>query len=236
MIVSLRNWVEAESPSFDAAAVNKVVDLAAYDLASLGATIERVPGRFGFGDILRASLNGGNENSNDRSAVVICCHADTVHPLGSLQAMPYRREGNKLFGAGVLNCKAGLLICLEALRQLARSEIQLQVPVTFLLVPDKEAGCPSSREFIEASLQQAKYALVPEPAAADGGVILGRHAVLRFELDVKVDTVHELKTSNLSDVRSPIYEMARHIIEIEQMSSVDCNFSVGFIRSGEWAK
>ena len=236
MIASLRTWVEAESPSFDAAAVNKVVDLAAYDLASLGATIERVPGRFGFGDILRATLSSSSsEDVNDRSGVVICCHADTVHPLGSLQTMPYRREGNKLFGAGALSCKAGILICLEAIRQLARSDTQVQLPITFLLIPDKESGCPSSREFIEATLRQAKYALVPEPAAVGGGVMLGRHAVLRFDLDVKVDTVHEIKASSLNDVRSPIYEMARHIIEIEEMSSEDCSFSVGSIRSGQWA-
>jgi len=234
MIASLRTWVEAESPSFEATAVNKVIDLAAYDLASMGATIERVPGRFGFGDILRATIdNGAGENS--KAGVVICCHADTAHPLGSLHTMPYRREGNKLFGAGVLSCKSGLLISLEAVRQLIRNNIQLQLPVTFLIAPDKEAGCPSSREFIEATVRQAKFALVPEPAVADGGVVLGRSAVLRFELDVKVDTVHELKSSDATGVRSPIYEMARHVIDIEEMSTADCNFSVGTIQSGQWA-
>ena len=39
MIAGLGLWVETESPGYDAAAVNKVIDLAAYDLASIGACL-----------------------------------------------------------------------------------------------------------------------------------------------------------------------------------------------------
>ena len=37
MIAGLSLWVETESPSYDSDAVNRVIDLAAYDLASIGA-------------------------------------------------------------------------------------------------------------------------------------------------------------------------------------------------------
>jgi len=232
MILSLRSLVEIESPSFDAAAINKVIDLAIYDLASLGATIERVPGRFGYGDIVRAKIdNNPNNQSNNKTGVLVCCHADTVHPIGSLQTMPYRREGNKLFGAGVLSAKAGILICLEALRQVLHSDYQQQLPITVLIIPDKETGCASSRDFIEASVLQSKAVLVPEPAALDGGLILGRHAVSRYDLDVKVDTV----AASSDTANSPIVEMARHLIEIENMSTDNCSFKVGSIQSGQWA-
>ena len=54
MLAGLRTWVECESPTFDAAAVNRMMGLAARDLAIMGARIEVIPGRMGFGDCVRA--------------------------------------------------------------------------------------------------------------------------------------------------------------------------------------
>jgi 3-phosphoshikimate 1-carboxyvinyltransferase len=41
MLSRLKPWIECESPTYDAAAVNRMMDLAAYDLAAAGAEIER---------------------------------------------------------------------------------------------------------------------------------------------------------------------------------------------------
>ena len=41
ILAGLRPWVECESPTFDASAVGRMMDLASRDLALLGATIER---------------------------------------------------------------------------------------------------------------------------------------------------------------------------------------------------
>src|SRR5690606_41468247 len=42
MLGRLRPWIECESPTHDAAAVDRMVDLATCDLAGVGATIERI--------------------------------------------------------------------------------------------------------------------------------------------------------------------------------------------------
>ena len=47
MLAGLRAWVESESPTWDAAAVNRMLDLAAREMAIMGATIELVAGRQG---------------------------------------------------------------------------------------------------------------------------------------------------------------------------------------------
>ena len=54
MLPGLRTWVECESPTFDAAAVNRMMAIAARDLALLGARVETIPGRMGCGDCVRA--------------------------------------------------------------------------------------------------------------------------------------------------------------------------------------
>ena len=56
MIAGLRPWIECESPTYDAAAVNRVMDLAGRDLAIMGARVERIAGRMGFGDCVRATF------------------------------------------------------------------------------------------------------------------------------------------------------------------------------------
>ncbi len=56
MLDGLRTWVECESPTWDAAAVNRMMDIASRDLVIAGARIERVAGRMGFGDCVRATF------------------------------------------------------------------------------------------------------------------------------------------------------------------------------------
>lgn len=226
MVAGLRLWVETESPSYNPSAVNKVVDLAAYDLASIGASLERVPGRMGYADTLRATYNPGGI---ELPGILICCHSDTVHELGSIDAMPYRREGNNLWGPGIAAMKSGIYICLEALRQLARSSLVPNLPVTVILVADKELGCPSTRELFESTAGFARYVLVPECVDDHNDLIIGRHAQERYKLDVKVDSVagHGFSASAIS-------EMARHIVAIDQLSMDGCSFKVGAIESGLW--
>jgi len=56
MLAGLKAWIECESPTFDASAVNRMMRLAAGDLESLGAKIETIPGRMNLADCVRASL------------------------------------------------------------------------------------------------------------------------------------------------------------------------------------
>ena len=44
MLQGLRGWVECESPTWDAPAVERMLDIAARDMAIMGATIERIAG------------------------------------------------------------------------------------------------------------------------------------------------------------------------------------------------
>ncbi|MFC7541554.1 hypothetical protein ACFQU2_21720 [Siccirubricoccus deserti] len=64
MIPGLRRWVECESPTFDAAAVARMMDVAARDLALLGARIGTIPGRMGCGPCVRASFPHPNRRNS----------------------------------------------------------------------------------------------------------------------------------------------------------------------------
>ncbi|HET8995783.1 MAG TPA: M20/M25/M40 family metallo-hydrolase, partial [Acetobacteraceae bacterium] len=229
MLEGLRVWVECESPTYDPASVNRMMDIAARDLIVAGARIERVAGRMGFGDCVRASFPHTRQNE---PGILVMGHLDTVHPVGTLRDLPFRREGNRAWGPGICDMKGGNYLALEAIRQLARAGIATRLPVTMLLTSDEEVGSPSTRDLIEAEAARHKYVLVPEPARADGGVVTGRYAIARFNLESTGRPSHA--GARLAEGRSAIREMARKLIEIEDMTTEDCTFSVGVIHGGQW--
>lgn len=229
MLHGLRRWVECESPTWNASAVNRMMDLAARDMALMGARVDRIPGRMGFGDCVRASFPHPQAG---RPGILLLGHLDTVHPCGTLEKLPWRQEGQLCYGPAILDMKGGNYLALEAARQLARAGIATKLPVTVLFVSDEEVGSPSTRDLIEAEASRHACVLVPEPARRDGGVITGRYAIARFNLETTGRPSHA--GAVLAEGRSAIREMARRILQIEAMTTDDCTFNVGVVHGGQW--
>ncbi|PHK94633.1 carboxypeptidase [Pseudoroseomonas rhizosphaerae] len=230
LLEGLRPWVECESPTFDAAAVNRMMSLAARDLAVLGARVERIPGRMGLGDCVRARFP--HPDGEMEGGILVLAHLDTVHPVGTLGALPFRVEGDRAFGPGICDMKGGTFIALQAVAAMMQAGIATRRPVTFLLTSDEEIGSPSTRDLIEAEAARHEVVLVPEPARPDGGVVTGRYAIARFNLRTTGRPSHA--GSALSDGRSAIREMCRQVLAIEAMTTEACTFSVGVLHGGQW--
>jgi glutamate carboxypeptidase len=229
MLQGLRAWVECESPTWDASAVNRMLDLAARDMAIIGASIEPIAGRQGFGGCIRARFP---HRKQGEPGILIAGHLDTVHPVGTLQKLAWRRDGAKCFGPGIFDMKGGNYLTLEAIRQLKRASFATPLPITVLFTPDEEVGTPSTRDIIEAEAARNKYVLVPEPGRPDNGVVTGRYAIARFNLEATGKPSHAGAT--LAAGRSAIREMARQILAIDAMTGDDCTFSVGIVHGGQW--
>ena len=139
MLQGLRSWVECESPTWDAAAVERMLGLAAREMAIMGATIERIAGRQGFAGCVRARFPHPKQG---QPGILIAGHLDTVHPVGTIEKLQWRREGNKCFGPGIFDMKGGNYLSIEAIRQLARASFTTPLPITVLFTPDEEVGTP----------------------------------------------------------------------------------------------
>lgn len=229
MVRRLRPWIETESPTFDAAAMARMVDVVAYDAAAAGASLEVIPGRMGLGPSLRVKFPHPDQG---KPGILVSGHLDTVHPVGTLQQNPWRREGGKLYGPGIQDMKGGNFVALEAMRQIMRAGAQTPMPVTFLFTPDEEIGTPATRDLIEQEALMNKCVIVPEPAHKDHSCVIGRYAIARFNLETKGVPSHA--GAYLKEGRSAISLMARQIPQIEVMTTDDCTFSVGVIHAGQW--
>ena len=153
MLAGLQRWVVCESPSYDPFAVNRMQDLAAHDLAVMGASIERITPHHSVGDCIRARFS---HFSPDQPGLLILGHMDTVHPLGTLAHLPVKRDGNLCFGPGICDMKGGNYLALEAIRQLHRIGAETPLPITVLFTSDEEIGSPHTRHSIEAEATPGK--------------------------------------------------------------------------------
>jgi glutamate carboxypeptidase len=212
ILEGIRNWVEIETPSTDAGAVNVLVEKVCRDLAALGAGVERVPGRDGKGDHIRARSPWGG----DQKGILLVAHLDTVWPKGTLSRKPFTIDGDKVTGPGIYDMKAGGHMAFYAYRHLVRQARETKLPITFLFMADEEIGSPTSRALIEETAKGAKYALVLEPARADGSVVTARKAVGRFLLEVEGVAAHA--GVNHERGRNAVAELARQVLALEAMT------------------
>ena len=163
LLERLQALVLCESPTEDAAAVNRAMDLAAGWAAEAGARVVRHPGE-GCGDVVELWFG---EDVKARPLMLLG-HLDTVWPTGTLAGMPWREamdaEGRmRLWGPGVLDMKAGVCMALSAVEAVQRRG-RLPRPVVLLLNPDEETGSRISRPHTERIARECEAVFVLEPA------------------------------------------------------------------------
>jgi glutamate carboxypeptidase len=212
MVSGLSAWVAEESPSHDAAAVNRMQDHVAAFFAGCAVEIERIAGRAGLGDTLK--LTSGP--ANGKAPILVMSHVDTVHPMGTLtRDLPIRREGDKLYGPGIYDMKGGAYLAATAFRHMLAAG-RLTRPVVYLFTPDEEIGSPTTRALIEAEGRRACAVLVTEPARDGGRIVTARKGVGRFEATLEGRPAHS--GSRHADGRNAIREAARQITYIEGLT------------------
>jgi glutamate carboxypeptidase len=225
---SLLAWIKTESPTHDRAGVNLMMDLVAAEMADAPVGVERIAGTDGLGDVL--VLRAGPER--DDASTLVMSHLDTVHPIGTLERdLPVRLDGDRLYGPGVYDMKAGAWLALRAFKEVALNGTASR-PMVFLVTPDEEIGSPITRPMIEDLSRKAAFALVTEPARDGGKVVTSRKGVGRFDVHVEGRPAHA--GSRHADGRSAIREAARQILTIEGMTDYKrgVTTTVGMIQGG----
>jgi glutamate carboxypeptidase len=178
--------VEIESPSSSSEAVGRLADFFAGEFRAAGGQVKILRHRTA-GPALVANFSSARPG---RKPLLVIGHLDTVWDFGTLREMPFRIRGNKAYGPGIFDMKAGIVCGLWALRSLHACGIPLPRPVHFFLNPDEEVSSVAFRKQLLAEGVAAEAALVLEPAAPGGAVKTARKGVGEFRLAVHGRSAH----------------------------------------------
>jgi glutamate carboxypeptidase len=221
---TIETLVRLESPSTDKAAVDRCGAALSGLLREAGAAVERLPQRER-GDHIRARFDGTGE------PILILGHFDTVWPTGTLERMPVRRDGDRLFGPGTFDMKAGIAIALAAVDAL-RATQTAHAPIVMLWTTDEEIGSKTSRAAIEEDARKCRAVYVLEPALPGGALKTARKGCGEFEVVVHGAAAH----AGLDPGKgaSAIHELAAQIAAIERLQDLPNGISVnvGLVSGG----
>ncbi|MBW6422827.1 M20 family metallopeptidase [Rhizobium sp. XQZ8] len=229
LIEELKQWVEVETPTLNAEAVNRLVDRVEGIAKAAELETERLPGTLGFGDIL--AVRSPRPAGSNEKTVLILAHLDTVHAVGVINdQLKMRLEGDKLFGPGIYDMKSGALMALEAMKIALKHGSKM--PIDLIFVPDEEMGSLSSRAFMEDAARKAGYTLVVEPARDGGKVVVARKGVAMYDVVVRGRAAHA--GARPQDGRSAIRAAARLVLELEALNDTErgVTVTVGTIQGG----
>lgn len=221
--------VRIESPTSDPSGVNRVLDVVSAWFEGTGAHLERSKIDDRLGDLLRVRCHP----DRTEPGILVLSHVDTVHPVGTIsEALPYRREGDKVYGPGVYDMKGGLVLAIAAFQRLVHAKTRTPLPITFLFNPDEEVGSVASRAHIEAEAVRNRYVLVTEPKRNGGRIVTERKGTGRFLIRAHGRPAHSGGSHDKG--RSAIRAMAKIILQIEAFTDLERGITtnVGLVNGG----
>jgi glutamate carboxypeptidase len=225
MVARLTRLAEIESPTTDKAAVDRLGSYLAGELTTLGALVTVHPQEKA-GNHLEAQWGEGP------GGLLVLCHMDTVHEMGTLAHFPVREADGRLHGPGVEDMKGGIVVFLEAVRWLREQRRMPARPITALITSDEEVGSNTSRPLIERLGRQADAVFCLEPALPDGALKTARKGTGSIDLVAHGRAAHA--GSDHEKGRNAIEELAHQILAVQRLTDYTrgTTVNVGVVSGG----
>jgi glutamate carboxypeptidase len=166
----LKNIVNIDSGSGDIAGGERVEALLAERLKKIGAQVRTQP----------AEVNSVAPNlvavfrGSGRTRVLIICHIDTVFAPGTVAKRPFRVEGDRAYGPGVGDEKAGVVNAVTTLELLHQLGFRDYGTITLLIDGSEELGSPGSTQLIRTLAKQHDVEFNMEPGDPPDAVTVWR--------------------------------------------------------------
>ena len=196
-----------------------------------GWKIERFPEER-FGDVICITMNP----DSDKAPIALSGHMDTVHPIGLFDSPATRREGDRLYGPGAMDCKGGVVagfLAMHALNECGYSDR----PIMMLLQSNEEIGSgvenksPIRRICEKAKDSVAFLNLEGHEGYFAGKACLERKGIAGFIFKVTGVSTHASYCAR--EGASAITEAAHKIIELEKIKEENgLTFNCGIIKGG----
>jgi glutamate carboxypeptidase len=230
MVNLLKNIVTRESPSQDKKAVDACSSYVVGEFRKAAAKISRVPQKR-VGDLYLVEYPASAKVSTE-GQILILTHVDTVWPVGKIEKMPFFISGSKVFGPGVLDMKAGLVMAVFALKALHQLGIRLKRRIAVFLNAAEEIGHGASNEMILKLAKKSTHVLCLEPALPGGALKTQRKGRLVLRLEVKGKAAH---AGTPEKGINAIEELMTQLRRLKKLATGGVTMSIGQVGGGEKA-
>lgn len=153
LLATLKELVSIESGSGDREGLDRISQLIGDRLQALGGTVEFIEPDAGMyrmhetpakvGRMVRATFKGSGSKK-----ILLIAHMDTVYLKGMLAKQPFRTDGNRAYGLGIGDDKAGIAVILHTLGILKALKFTDYGTLTVLINGDEEIGTPAARTLL----------------------------------------------------------------------------------------
>ena len=230
MISFLKDLVQRESPTSDKKAVDACSAFLVEKFKKIGAKITRFPQKKR-GDLHLVEFPAKPDKKREDQLLVLT-HIDTVWPVGKIQQMPFYVAGDRAFGPGVLDMKAGLVLVFYALKTMNDLNIKPKKTIAVLINAAEETGCEESHQLIRTLAKRSSLVLCLEPSLPGGALKTQRKGRLVIRLEIQGKAAHG---GSPDKGVSAIDELVAQLRLISRLRNKDISINVGLIGGGEKA-
>ena len=237
-LAQIAELVGIDSGSLDPDGVNRVADWCEARFRAGGWAVERrapAPLEDGLvlGDMVIGRRVGGLPTAAGGRRLLLMAHMDTVYGRGTAAARPFRVEGGRAYGPGVIDDKSGLVVGIEAVETLCvGAGFQDFAEITMICTPDEEIGSLASRPVVQALARAHDVALGLEAARPGGEVVTARKGIHCFKVEVTGRAAHS--GVHPQEGVNAVLEAAHKTVALQSLNGrwPDVTSNVGVVQGG----
>ena len=232
LLDTLKDLVSIETGSRDFEGLDRAAELIAGRLRALGGKVELVdpsadayrmedtPARIG--KIVYARFEGRGTKK-----ILLLAHMDTVYLRGMLAKQPFRIDGNRAYGLGIVDDKQGVALILHTIAILKAMDFRGYGLVTVLVNADEEISSPGSRHLLTRLGAEHDAVLSCESSRIDSDKLaLATSGIASVILKVKGRASHAGSSPELG--RNALYEAAHQILQTRDLSNPETGLKMNW--------
>ena len=222
LLDTLKELVNIESGSGDREGLDRLSQLIHDRLKALGGEVELIeagadayrmhdtPAKIG--RMVKATFKG-----NGTSKIMLIAHMDTVYLKGTLAKQPFLIDGNRAYGLGIGDDKAGIAVILHTLAILKAMNFRDYGTLTVLINGDEEISSPASRNLLGKLGAEQDLTMSHEGTSINADQIrLATAGIAAVTLKVTGKASHA--GSEPERGRNAIYELAHQMLQTKDFS------------------
>ena len=220
LLGTLKDLVAVESGSRDLEGLATLAQLVASRLQAVGMKTELIDAKApDFHPQLKGAKLGsmvyGTQSGTGKRRVLLIAHMDTVYERGMGAKQPFRIDGDRAYGLGIADDKAGVALILHTVKLLQDAGFKDYAQLGVLINADEEIGSPGSAALLTQLGSEYDAVFSFEGGGNDRDMVrLATSSIAIVEMRITGRASHA--GANPEGGRNALYEMAHQMLKSRQ--------------------